>query len=257
VAEPSQASAFTLIAPYYDTLMRGVPYAVWVRYIGEMLSRRGCRPRRVLDLACGTGNVSEHLAGIGYQVVGVDVSEPMILEARRKAARRHLPIRYYVQDAAELDLPEAPFDLCVCLFDSLNYIIQPARLAKVMRNVREHLAPGGLFIFDVNSLYALANGFFDQENLDSRDALRYVWRSEYDPGTRLCTVNMRFLLREAFGEEREFRETHVQFAYTKRELHEMLEQACFDQIETFHAYTFQPVRPTTDRIFFCASRSLK
>lgn len=246
---------FTAVAPHYDALMRGVPYRQWVRYIERLLDRYRVHPLRVLDLACGTGNVSEILAGLGYAVVGVDLSESMIAEARRKAARKNLPIQYHVQDAAHLNLPGPPFDLCVSLFDSLNYVLNPADLAHACERVFAHLHPGGLFLFDVNSAYALEHGFFDQENLLSSDRLRYIWRSEYDPQTRLCTVMMRFFLREADGVDREFRETHLQFAYHEEELRAMLMDAGFDPVETFHAYTLEPVRPTTDRLFFVAQRA--
>lgn len=234
--------------------MRDVPYRSWVRYVQRLLEARGAWPRRVLDLACGTGNIAEILATLGYEVVGVDISEPMIAEARRKAAQRSLPIAYHIQDAAELSLPGPPFDLCLSLFDSLNYIVEPVQLARSIERVHAHLWPDGLFIFDINSVFALENNFFDQENLDSNARLRYVWRSEYDPQTRLCRINMRFLLRGEEGIDREFRETHVQFAYREEEIREMLERAGFDQIETYHAYTLKPVRPTTDRIFFVARR---
>jgi ubiquinone/menaquinone biosynthesis C-methylase UbiE len=245
---------FTAVAPHYDALMRGVPYRMWVRYLHRLLEHYGAQPRRILDLACGTGSVAEILAGMGYEIVGVDISEPMIAEARRKAESDGLPIAYYVQDAAALDLPGPRFDLCISLFDSLNYILKPDDLSRAMKCVFAHLRPGGLFIFDVNSLFALEHHFFDQENLPSSDRLRYVWRSSYDPGTRLCHVFMRFFLREANGVDSEFRETHVQFAYREDELRAMLGDAGFDRIESFHAYSLRPVHATTDRIFFACLR---
>jgi ubiquinone/menaquinone biosynthesis C-methylase UbiE len=247
--------AFTGIAPYYDALMRGVPYRQWARYLDRLLSHRKVKPKRILDLACGTGNVTELLVARGAEVVGVDLSAPMIEMARRKALQKRLSIAYFVQDAGEMDLPGPPFDLCVSFFDSLNYIADPAHLEKAIQRVSAHLAPGGLFIFDINSEFALINSFFDQENTHSNDRLRYAWRSEYDASTRLCYVHMRFFLRESNGVDREFRETHVQFAYREDELREMLLRAGFEGIETFHAYTFRPVSPTTDRIFFVAQRS--
>lgn len=253
-AHSPEAPQFTAVAPHYDALMRGVPYRDWVRYLDRLLDTRRAAPRRVLDLACGTGNVTEILARLGYDMVGADLSEPMIAEARCKAAKHGLDIAYYVQDAAELALPDPPFDLCVSLFDSLNYILDPDALARAMERVFAHLAPGGLFVFDINSVFALENGFFDQENLFAEDRLRYVWRSAYDPATRLCRVAMRFFLRDADGVDREFRETHIQFAYQEDELRAMLSQAGFTAIETYQAYTLRPVRPTTDRIFFVAQR---
>src|SRR5437879_1971533 len=104
-------AAFTAVAQHYDALMRDVPYRSWVRYLHRLLETRECTPTRILDLACGTGNVSEILAEEGQEVVGIDLSPGMIAQARRKAAKRGLAIEYQVQDAARLDLPGRPFDL--------------------------------------------------------------------------------------------------------------------------------------------------
>jgi len=254
MAEYQTHAQFTAIAPHYDALMRGVPYRHWDRYLEQLLQGRNARPRRVLDLACGTGNVSEILASSGYVVTGVDISEPMIDSARQKAARKRLTIEYFVQNAAHLSLPGPPFDLCVSLFDSLNYILDPIDLRLAIQCVYHHLAPGGLFIFDINSEFALANSFFDQDNLYSNDRLRYVWRSSFDPESRHCTIRMRFFLRGRDGVDQEFLETHLQFAYREEELREMLEDSGFTAIETFHAYALRPVGPTSDRIFFVAQR---
>jgi ubiquinone/menaquinone biosynthesis C-methylase UbiE len=245
---------FTAIAPHYDALMRGVPYRQWVRYLHQLLDARNAKPRRVLDLACGTGNVAEILAASGYEVTGVDLSEPMIESARKKAEKRGLRIDYLVQNAAEMELTGAPFDLCVSLFDSINYILDPADLRKAIRRVHAHLAPGALFIFDINSEFALANSFFDQDNLMTNERLRYVWRSSFDPDSRQCAIRMRFFLRGRDGVDQEFREVHRQFAYREEELRDMLTEAGFAAIETFHAYSLRPVGPTTDRIFFVAQR---
>src|SRR5579871_1291948 len=104
-SEQADKAAFVAVAPLYDLLMHGVPYTEWVAYLHELLAERRAHPRRILDLACGTGNVSELLARAGYAVTGVDIAPQMIAEARRKAAARNLAITYVVQDAAELDLP--------------------------------------------------------------------------------------------------------------------------------------------------------
>ena len=245
---------FSGIAEYYDALMCGVPYRRWMRYLQRIFTLRGLKPLTVLDLACGTGNVSELFCMNGLDVVGVDISEEMIRKAQSKAAEQELNISYHTMNAAELDLSEKPFDLCVSLFDSLNYITDPSELRKAIRCVFDHVRPGGLFIFDINSAFALQFNFFDQENMMSDDKLRYCWKSLYEPSTRLCSVNMRFYVRQKNGEDREFVETHLQFAYREAELREMLTQAGFTDIETYHAYTFAPVSETTDRIFFVANR---
>ncbi|HSV73654.1 MAG TPA: class I SAM-dependent methyltransferase [Chthonomonadales bacterium] len=247
-------TAFGEIAPFYDELMRGVPYGMWVRYLQDILQHRGADARRVIDLACGTGNVAFRLAECGYEVTGVDISAAMVGEARRKAAANRSGVAFEVQDAADLRLLPPPYDLCVSFFDSLNNITRSDRLLSAMRSVCEHLVPGGLFVFDVNTRYALENRYFDQACSDPRERLRYNWRSDFDPVTRLCTISMQFWLREEGGATREFHETHVQYAYEEGELRRLLQQAGFADIEAFHAYTLRPVQPCTDRMFVVASR---
>jgi len=245
---------FGAIAPLYDTLMFGVPYDDWIVYLGQLLAERNATPQRVLDLACGTGNVTERLAAAGYAVTGVDIAPDMITEARRKAESLGLPIVYHVQDAAELSLPGQTFDLCVSLFDSLNYITEPERLAQAIQQVAQHLTPGGLFIFDLNTEFALMNHFFDQDNLGTDERLLYDWDSAYFPETRLCRVWMRFWVRETEGNRRAFEEVHWQYAYRIEEIQAMLQTAGFTEIAVYQAYTLRRPGRAADRVFYIARR---
>lgn len=253
-ARDACSAAFVQVAPLYDALMQGVPYREWIRYVQQLLAVRHAHPRHVLDLCCGTGNVSERLARHGYQVTGVDIAPAMIAEAQRKAADQGLPIDYIVQDAAALNLPGRRFDLCVSLFDSLNYITDPARLAQALERVSAHLTRGGLFLCDMNSESALRRGLFSQSSLGPDEPLRYDWRSEYFPEQRLCRVQMRFWWRAPDGTERAFEEVHWQYGYLEDEVVGMLEAAGFGRIQTFHGYTLNPPNRHTDRIFYLAAR---
>src|SRR5690242_7062295 len=141
-------SQFTDVAEVYDSLMAVVPYRHWVSYVERIWDRFECSPTTVLDLACGTVNVTLELAQRGYRVTGVDNSPAMIRQARTKKATW---MQFELQDARHLALPE-PFDACVCLFYSLNYILTPEELASAFAGVFRHLRPRGLFIFDVNTI---------------------------------------------------------------------------------------------------------
>ena len=252
---PEEPNQFIAVASVYDHLMETVPYADWVTYLRRLLETRGARPRRILDLACGTGNVTELLADAGYSMTGVDIAAGMIAEAERKAKASHRSIAYHVQDAGLLDLPGERFDLCISLFDSLNYITDPAHLQRAFERVALHLTRNGLFIFDMNSDLALREHFFDQSILEPDAPLRYDWRSAYFPDTRLCRVHMKFWVREPDGGERYFEEDHWQFAYTADEIKQMLAVAGFEEINLYQAYSLRAVNRATDRIFYVARKS--
>ena len=241
-------SQFNLIAPYYDDLMAGVQYRFWVDYVEQILNRIGFHPRAVLDVACGTGNVSEEMARRGYEVVGIDIAADMIEVARTKTGG----VEYHVQDIAELDLGRK-FDLAISLFDSLNYITDVSHLARGIVRVGEHLRAGGVFIFDVNTVYALSHHFFDQANLLDDHGPKYVWNSHYDPATRICRVDMTFEIAED-GQSRQFKEVHLQRGHSLEELSQMLIEADFEVVQVYHAYKFRKPTRRSDRVFYVARR---
>lgn len=255
-----QANQYGDVAAVYDTLMRGVPHGEWLSRIEKAARDRFKNPRSVLDIACGTGIVTLLLARRGYApVVGVDLSADMVRIARTKAlaARTEAEhaVRFEVQDAALLDLgPGQAFDLVVSLFDSLNYILEPERLQAAFRRIYAHTNPGGIFAFDVNSLYALSHDLFSQTNLYG--PVQHVWNAYWDRETRICRVEMEFSVRDSeTGHMRHFTETHIQRAYTVPELTEWLQQAGFIHIECFGNYGLRPPTAKSDRLLFVCERS--
>jgi SAM-dependent methyltransferase len=242
-------NAFGPIAPYYDQLMKPVPYRMWVGYYLLLLSYLGVHPRRVLDVACGTGTMTQMLAREGFKMSGVDISQPMIQVARAKAARARLPIDYFVADASDMDIGEK-FDAALSFFDSLNNILEAERLASAFRCIADHIEPGGSLVFDVNTEYAFKMKMFDQENKRANAKLRYEWKGDWDPLTRLIVVHMKFWLAD-----QEFEEVHVQRAYSDDEIREMLLQAGFAKVGAFHSYTLDKPRAKSDRVHYVAIRS--
>ena len=80
--------AYTSFAYVYDTFMDNVPYGEWARHIREKLCEHGVTDGIVLDLGCGTGTMTERLAGYGYDMIGVDNSEEMLeLAMKRKRSQ--------------------------------------------------------------------------------------------------------------------------------------------------------------------------
>ncbi|WP_373532400.1 class I SAM-dependent methyltransferase [Vampirovibrio sp.] len=108
---------------------------------------------RVLDLACGTGTLSITLAQAGYQVLGIDLSAAMLKQAKQKAAAHQpaLNIEWQEGDMRYFLLNE-PVDAVLCHYDSLNHLSNETELRGTFLQVAEALKPGGLFVFDLNTL---------------------------------------------------------------------------------------------------------
>ena len=96
--EGSVLEAYTSFAAVYDTFMDNVPYEEWGEYIHGMLCKYGVEGGLVLDLGCGTGTMTEILAGYGYDMTGVDNSEDMLELAMEKRIKSGYDILYLLQD---------------------------------------------------------------------------------------------------------------------------------------------------------------
>ena len=261
-ADSSHRSQFQDVAPWYDELMADVPYDMWMRYVLSLYQMHGPlspprSPLRVLDVACGTGAMALRFARMGCSVLGVDISEPMIRVATARARQMGLSVGFRAEDAARMDLSGRQFDLAVSLFDSLNYIIEPERLQAAMHHVSDALVSGGVFVFDMNTTYALRERLFDQEDQRSTSPIRYRWRSRFDETTRLCTIRMEFWTGDESGAAPQFVEEHMQRAYETAEIEAMLTNAGFGGVFVYHAFTFDPCSETTDRAYYVAVKEPK
>lgn len=180
----------------------------------------------------------------GFAMTGFDLSAAMIERARQKALARDMDIRYECADACSVDLGDT-FEGAYSFFDSLNYITDPENLQRAIARVAAHLKPGGSFIFDVNTAFAFEAKLFDQKELKAKAPVRYDWKGDWDPATRLIQVNMKF-----WYEGDEYHETHVQRAYSDDEIRDMLAKAGFRDVKAFHSYTLNPPRHKSDRLHY-------
>lgn len=239
-------ASFGPIAPHYDLLMANVPYDMWAGYYRLLLTRHQLDPDTLLDVCCGTGTLAELLAESGYQVSGFDLSEQMIAEARRKAIVKNLPIEYHVADATTLNLPQR-FEGAYSFFDSLNYITTLEGLRAAIHQVAKHILPGGNFIFDLNTPYAFEQKMFDQEDQRKRALIKYYWKGDYNPETKIIRVEMDFERNDEV-----FQEVHIQRAHSVEEVREALRDAGFITCDIYDSYTLDRPNKTSDRVHYVA-----
>lgn len=140
--------AYDALAPAYDDLTRGHDHAGWTALLEARAREAGLSGRRLLDVACGTGNTVLPMLRRGYDVTGVDVSDAMLAEARRKTENQALLVRADMRALPEL----GSFDLVWCLGDALNYLDTADELTACLAGLRRNLAPNGVVVFDVNTL---------------------------------------------------------------------------------------------------------
>lgn len=241
-------ASFGPIAPHYDLLMAQVPYDMWSGYYRLLLAEMQSDPDTLLDVCCGTGTLCEMLTDDGYICEGVDLSPSMIEAARAKAQSSGREIVYHVADAAEMSLGKT-YEGAFSFFDSLNYITELERFRMALRRVYEHLEPGGVFIFDLNTAYAFREGMFDQSETRPKAPIRYQWHGHWDEPTRIIRVEMDF-----WRDGEQFHEVHVQRAHRHEEVVQGLQDAGFTGLRAYDSYTLDPPRKRSDRIHYAARK---
>lgn len=243
--------AYHELAKSYDRLTNDVDYEATVEFYMQILEREGVKPRTVVDLACGTGSVTEILARKGYKVTGADMSEEMLTEAMSKVMDMENPPRFVCQKLQELKLPVA-VDMAVCALDSLDYVTEPADCAEAIRRTYKALNPGGIFIFDVNTPEKL-KAMDGQVFLDEDDDVYCVWRGEFDEETNICSYGMDLFQREGDVWHRSFEE-HREYAYSAQQLVGYLKDAGFTNIEVYADRLFEAPREGEQRIYIKARK---
>jgi SAM-dependent methyltransferase len=167
--------AYDALAPAYDRFTESYDHDGWLRRLEEIARAEGLAPgARVLDVACGTGKSAAPLVARGYAVTACDLSAEMVARARRRLGPR---VDVFVADMRALPAGCGPFDLVTCLDDAVNYLGDEADLAAAFASVRRVLAPGGLYVFDVNTIGCYDQAYCGQFVVETADAL-FCWQGE-------------------------------------------------------------------------------
>ncbi|HEY8448635.1 MAG TPA: class I SAM-dependent methyltransferase [Thermomicrobiales bacterium] len=221
------------------------------------------RPRRVLDLACGTGRMTFPLArrcaalDPGSRVVGLDISEPLLDRARERLGsdQRELSgiVSFVRGDMANFNLGEQ-FDLIVIGFNSLAYVIGLENQISCLQSVRRHLAPGGRLAIDllVPALRLLdpvtAPPMMHLE-LDLSAPEQGVQRMlrfatiRYNPETQVDRTLYVYEMQYTDGRQERFFDDLEWQMYFPRELELLMRLSGLKVVERYGAYDRQPFGP--------------
>lgn len=245
-------TGYSIFARYYDNLTANIDYVKRAEYFHEIIKRyKNTEGSILLDLACGTGSISEEMAKIGYDVIGVDYSDEMLGIALDKKFDSGLNILYLCQDMRKLDL-YGSMDVTICALDSINHLNSLADVKKVFENVALFSEPQGLFIFDINTLYKhrniLANNTFTYET----DNVFCVWENTLVEDTDEVKMNLEFFELEENGLYSRTSDSFSEKAYSEESIEELLRECGFELLAKFGDDTFSPPACNSQRIVYAA-----
>jgi len=241
-------SCYGSLASWYDELTGDVPYERFVELYEAEFKADGGNFELLLDLCCGTGTISCMLAQCGYDIIGVDASEEMLIQAREKAEEIGLSPLFLQQNAEELDL-YGTVDAAICSLDGINYIPQ-SDLPDVFRRLGLFVRSGGLFIFDIRPdewFRALDGQIF----VDETEDVLCLWRADFYEDQNAIVYGMDIFSREGDVWLRDGEE-HIEYAHTERALEELLNNAGFEILRIRRDYLGEG----SGRVFITAKRKL-
>lgn len=241
--------AYTSFAEVYDQFMDNVPYREWADFLQEILQKEGINDGLVLDLGCGTGSMTEELAGRGYDIIGVDNSEDMLEIAMEKRQESGHDILYLLQDMQEFEL-YGTVRAVVSVCDSVNYVTEKEELEQVFRLVNNYLDPGGIFVFDFNTEYKYREVLGDRTIAENREDSSFIWDNYYYEEEHMNEYELTLFIQETDQKElyHKYQETHFQRAYTLEEIRELLEKSGLRFVAAYEDYTKDAPGKGSERI---------
>ncbi|MDR0880297.1 MAG: class I SAM-dependent methyltransferase [Clostridioides sp.] len=246
-----QYSEFAFV---YDELMDEVDYDGWVDYLEQLIANEGVKVQNILELACGTGNITIPLAKKGYDIAGIDISDEMLGVAREKSEEDGIELVLLEQDITELDFDVENLDCVLCACDGFNYITEDRDLEKIFIKAYALLKDGGMFIFDISSHYKLSEVLGDNTYGENREDVTYMWQNFYCEEDETVEMELVFFVKEEDGSYTKFEEFHRQRAYKEGEVADMLANAGFEAVKLFGDFGFEAPSEDAERIFFVCKK---
>lgn len=261
--------AYGDFAYVYDEFMDNTPYEQWCKYLCESINKYGVsKPNQnsedvleseknlVVDLGCGTGTLTQMLYKLGYDMIGVDNSGEMLNVAMEKRDREGDEILYLLQDMRELEL-FSTVGTIISVCDSVNYILDEDELLGVFRLVNNYLYPGGLFIFDFNTVYKYEEVIGDVTIAENRENCSFIWENYYHEEEEINEYDLTVFVQEEDGRFKRFQENHYQRGYRVETICALLEEAGLEIVEILDADTREAVDPESERIYVVARECMK
>jgi SAM-dependent methyltransferase len=241
--------AYEGFAEVYDLFMDNIPYKDWSDYVSGILKEYGIEDGLILDLGCGTGSLTELLAERGYDMIGVDHSEDMLQIAMDKRAESGNDILYLMQDMREFELygtVRAVISICDCM----NYILEQKDLTQVFKLVNNYLDPGGIFIFDLNTVFKYENLMGESTIAEDREDCSFIWDNFYDKESGINEYGLSLFIKQEDDLYRKHTECHYQRAYTIDEIKQSIKDSGMEFVAAYDAFTREPVKESSERIYF-------
>lgn len=241
-------SVYREFADAYDALTFNVPYERIAAYYSQIIKRL-TDGRRVLDLGCGTGNLSTRLAKRGFKVVGMDASETMLMYAAQKSTEVT-----WLHGKMENGAPGVHVDAVISTLDSINHLESREAAESCFRGAARALEDGGVFAFDVNTVYKHREILGGNTFVYDVDGVYCAWNNELCEADNSVDMELDLFFERSDGTYIRGGERLREIAFTEEELCEMLEEAGFEVLRVWEYLTTKAPTATSEKLLFAARK---
>lgn len=228
----------------------------------ELLAERFGGP--VLEIGCGTGRVSLHLAAQGYDVTGVEPSAPMLEKARTQAESRGLAERVTWKQAAAADFSvPGPHGLAILAYGTFSHLLEQREQIAALRRIARHLRPGAGLALDLPNAVSTfrsgdAAGLAIERIFDDPETGETVIQQSYSVIDRVEQIMDLKWVYDRVGEDGTVRRTiapmELRFTFAP-EMALLLERSGFGSMETYGTFSFDPYEEDSPRMLVVATRT--
>ncbi len=240
---------YTVLPAFYDALNSDVDYNEYVNYISRNALIEGAN---LLDLGCGTGDMSVLLSKKGANVTALDISPEMLALASHKASKAHAHVFYTSQDMTSFSTGMV-YDTVISTFDSLNYITTKTGLVRAFSSVACELKDGGVFLFDINTEYKFKNIYSDNSYVLEADGIFCVWENLYDEKKKVCDFFINIFAEEK-GVYKRYYEEQRERMFTLSEIKDSLKKAGLTFVSASSDFNCSPIEDNTERYYIIAKK---
>lgn len=241
-------------AAVYDLLTENVPYDEIAAYYDEIITSLGGKKPDgetvLLDMGCGTGNLTVRLAEKGYDVIGSDASAEMLSLA---AAKSDGSIRFICQSMTETEL-YGTADVAVSTLDSINHLESKEEIAACFSSLAQNMESGGLFIFDVNTIYKHRCVLGDNSFVYDVDGVYCVWNNTFCPEDNGVDIDLDIFCENEDGSYERGYEGFREIALERHELEQLLSAAGFETVTVYEYLTYNIPREDSEKLLFAARK---
>ena len=246
--------SYDIFSSVYDILTENVNYQKIADKICSLLSQNEINGGLLLDLGCGTGTLSFLLEKKGFDVIGVDASEDMLMVANEKKHEENSNAMFLCQHAETLDL-FGTIDCAVCVLDTINHIHKLKLVAETFLRISLFMNMGGIFIFDINTPYKHEKILGNNTFIYDMDEVFCAWQNSFNKEEMETKIDLDFFIKNEDDDLFErYSESFCEYAYNPEYIFFMLEKCGFEILGTYDDYSDNPVNDETQRITVVAKK---